>query len=208
MQAIRRFRADQGGTTAVVLSLTLLLLMGMVGAAVDDGRYGLAQIGLQRAVDRTDLALVPHAASIKSDQDFEEHGRVIFTTMFHADATRLKEDIMVSRRGRTVRVAAGGTVKTPIMDVLTDGGNAASRVDGRLNEDARRFDEQTRPACESAKSNAGADAFTLLIGSFDREDADFLTKCAPSDDRLHLTAGSENYPEFSKPSQERFQGPG
>ena len=64
MQMLRRFKADQRGTTAVIFGLASLPLIGMAGAAVDYSRAASYQSKMQLAVDATALAIVREPATL------------------------------------------------------------------------------------------------------------------------------------------------
>ncbi|HEX8167250.1 MAG TPA: pilus assembly protein [Beijerinckiaceae bacterium] len=117
MSIFQRFRADRSGATAAIFGLSIVPVMGLAGAAVDYGRASAAKAQLQQAVDAAALGLVREAETANQHR-LDRHGRQIVGTLLK-DAKGFSADkVTVTRSGKTIRVAASGTVQTAVMGLL------------------------------------------------------------------------------------------
>src|SRR5882672_5873048 len=67
-QGLRKFGTAQGGNVVLTFALTLIPVMGFVGAAVDYSRANSAKAALQAAVDSTALMLSKDAQTLTTAQ--------------------------------------------------------------------------------------------------------------------------------------------
>src|SRR5262249_41228901 len=78
-----RFRSDRRGNVALIFGISLIPILGLVGAAVDYSRANAARVKLQASLDATALMMAQDAANIvatqgtaalatKADQAFSE----------------------------------------------------------------------------------------------------------------------------------------
>lgn len=65
---VARFRADRRGNVAVIFAITLLPILGLIGAAVDYSRANNARTALQTALDTTALMISRDAAKLTAAQ--------------------------------------------------------------------------------------------------------------------------------------------
>ncbi len=63
-----RFRADQRGNIAVIFAISILPILGLIGAAVDYTRANNARSALQSALDTTSLMISKDAPSMTASQ--------------------------------------------------------------------------------------------------------------------------------------------
>ena len=121
MQAMRRFGTDRSGATAILFGLTLLPLMGAVGAAVDYSRAASFHSRAQLAVDGAALAIVREPATL-TDGEIQGKGEAYVTAALgHAlDVPRgvTNTRITASRIGKVVKVDVTGSMRTSIIQVL------------------------------------------------------------------------------------------
>ena len=117
MQAFRRFRTDQAGSTGLLFGLSMIPLLGMVGSAFDYSRAAGMNSQMQRAVDATALAIVREPATA-TDKDIQAQGERFISNTIRSDKTFTMGTVSVTRAGNTVTVAAGGSVKSVVMQVL------------------------------------------------------------------------------------------
>jgi Flp pilus assembly protein TadG len=117
MMTIRRFKTDERGATAMLFGLAIVPLMGFAGAAIDYSRAASARTIMQKAVDGTALALARQATGLK-DRELQARAHVVFRQLFQPDSSVTAEPVKVTRTGKTIRVAANGSVRTAVMTVL------------------------------------------------------------------------------------------
>lgn len=117
MQAIRRFRRDRSGATAVLFGLTLVPAMGLAGVALDYARAASARSAIQNAVDATALALVRDPASTGAGQ-LQAKGEAQFRALVQGHRGLAIDAVTVRRDSKTVRVAAAGRVQASLMRVF------------------------------------------------------------------------------------------
>lgn len=117
---LRRASRDERGSVAIMFTLTAVIVLAVVGGAVDFGRAVLAREKLQSSVDSAALA----AARIwQTEQDIklaEKKAIVHFETMkpdgVDAKLTKLTPDT----EQNTLTIEAQATVKTPFLSIIRD----------------------------------------------------------------------------------------
>lgn len=117
MTIFGRFKTNTSGSVATIFGLTVIPVFGFMGAALDYSRATTARTSMQRAVDATALALVRHADQF-SDSQLTKCGQDIFGAMFKISSNVSAEAITVTRNGKTIRVAAAGSVQTTLLRIL------------------------------------------------------------------------------------------
>lgn len=117
MGPFKAFRKDERGATAVMFGLSIIPLLGLIGAALDYGRATAARTQMQKAVDAAALALVRDAGSL-SDAQLQREGERVFRALFPARPDVSADPLVVRREGKTIRVAATGSVRAAVMPVL------------------------------------------------------------------------------------------
>ena len=121
MRMVRRFGTDRSGATAMLFGLSLLPLMGAVGAAVDYSRAANFHSRAQLAVDGAALAIVREPATLTEAEIQAKGDAYVRAALGHAiDAPRgvTNADIRATRIGKIVKVDVGATMKTSIIQVL------------------------------------------------------------------------------------------
>lgn len=117
MRLIRRFKTDKSGATAMVFGLSLLPLMGFVGAAVDYSRAADIHSRLQKSVDAAALVLVrTPLGTLQRDLDRLAGGA--FAANFKSDPAVSLDPLTVRRQGKVITVAASGRMQTAITTVI------------------------------------------------------------------------------------------
>src|SRR3979409_1289529 len=76
------FRRAERGNVAVIFTLAMIPIMGMVGAAVDYSRANSVKSAMQQAIDATALMLSKDAATLSSSQ-MSQKGTDYFTALFN-----------------------------------------------------------------------------------------------------------------------------
>jgi Flp pilus assembly protein TadG len=117
---VAAFRSDDRGTTAVMFALMTVVVIALVGGAVDFGRAVLAREKLQTSVDSAVLA----AARIwQTEQDMtlaEQKAIIHFNSMkpegVDAKLTKLTPDT----EQNTLTIEAEATVTTPFLSIVRD----------------------------------------------------------------------------------------
>lgn len=117
MGQVRRFKSDTSGATAIVFALSTIPLMGFVGAAIDYSRAASLRSQVQRAVDGTALVLASRAGTL-SEAELRAEGERTYRGYVAATPALTTTQVTVSRQGKTVRVAAAGSVKATASFVL------------------------------------------------------------------------------------------
>ena len=67
-QAFRAFTAARDGNVAIMFAMSLIPLVGLVGAAVDYSRANSAKVAMQAALDSATLMLSKEANGLNQDQ--------------------------------------------------------------------------------------------------------------------------------------------
>ena len=118
MRTLKRFNQDERGATAVIFSLSLLPVMGLMGAAVDYSRATSARSQLQSAVDAAALQLTREAPKL-TDAQLTTRGQDIIKSLVKAHAKQFTTDTIVVTRGeKTLKINAKAHVDTAIMKVM------------------------------------------------------------------------------------------
>jgi Flp pilus assembly protein TadG len=81
-QGIRNFRVAKGGNVVLTFALTLVPVMGLVGAAVDYSRANSARTAMQAAVDSTALMLSKDALGLTNAQ-LAAKAQAVFSALFN-----------------------------------------------------------------------------------------------------------------------------
>ncbi|MPZ40890.1 MAG: VWA domain-containing protein [Rhizobiales bacterium] len=77
------FRRSERGNVMVTFALTLIPMLGLVGAAVDYSRGNSAKVAMQAANDSTALMLSKEAQKLGNGDDLKEKAVKVFTALFH-----------------------------------------------------------------------------------------------------------------------------
>lgn len=113
------FRRAEGGNVAVMFALTLVPVVGLVGAAIDYSRANAIRTNMQAAADSAALAVSKTASSQTSDQiqsDADANFRALITQP-DANITGVTATYTKSTVSNVV-VEATGTMKTRFMGLL------------------------------------------------------------------------------------------
>jgi Flp pilus assembly protein TadG len=116
----RRALRDERGSVAVMFALTTIIVMAVVGGAVDFGRAVVAREKLQSTVDSAALA----AARIwqtEQDIDLAEKKAIIhFNTMKPQDVDAKLTKLVADTGANTLTIDAQATVKTPFLSMVRE----------------------------------------------------------------------------------------
>ena len=134
-----RFSSSESGSVAILFALTALVVMSMVGGAVDYGRAVHARYQIQEAVDSAVLA----AARVwQTEHDIvlaQEKGTIHYTNnkpkMFSSDVASFTPDFI----NNTISMTATGLVPTPFLSLVRSTGytvGAASTARLQVGENA------------------------------------------------------------------------
>ncbi|MBX9709489.1 MAG: pilus assembly protein [Xanthobacteraceae bacterium] len=119
--AFARFRADERGNIAVIFAITLLPMLGLVGAAIDYTRANNARTALQSALDTTALMISKDAASLPANQ-VQARAQQYFNALYtHTEAPVSNFTANYTANtgsGSSVVVTANSTIQTDFIKVL------------------------------------------------------------------------------------------
>ncbi len=118
-----RFRANERGNVAVIFAITLLPILGLIGAAVDYSRANNARTALQTALDTTALMISRDAVSIAPDQiqtRAQQYFNALYTHGTDAPATNFVATYTPASAGKsaTIAVTAKNSISTDFMKVM------------------------------------------------------------------------------------------
>jgi len=115
--AIKRFRDDRRGTTAIILALAFIPVLGIVGAAIDLTRAHIVKTRLQGAIDAAVLAAASSGELTKSQRIAKAES--VFAANFPADelGDAGVPSITIDDEGKIVGTA-NADLGTSIMSVL------------------------------------------------------------------------------------------
>jgi Flp pilus assembly protein TadG len=117
---LRSFGRHERGSVAIMFALTTIVVMALVGGAVDFGRAVLAREKLQTSVDSAALA----AARIwqtEQDIDLAEKKAIIHFNTMKPEAVDAKLTKLVADTGEnTLTIEAQATIKTPFLSMIRD----------------------------------------------------------------------------------------
>ena len=82
-QILLAFAPASAGNVAVIFGITVIPVVGLVGAAVDYSRVNLAKAAIQSALDSTALAVSMKAATLSSSE-LTAAATTTFTALFTA----------------------------------------------------------------------------------------------------------------------------
>ncbi len=114
---VKQFWGDPQGSVSLMFAFAALVLIGVVGAAMDYSRAANVQTNLQRAVDGAALLAAKtydqSSTTLTSDASATEYVRKSFSTEKIADM-----NVKVTFMSESVRVDATAAVPTTLMNVL------------------------------------------------------------------------------------------
>jgi Flp pilus assembly protein TadG len=129
---LRKFRTAQGGNVLITFALSLVPIIGLVGAAVDYSRANSAKAALQSAIDATALMLSKNIAKLTTDQITQETTDYFYALFNRPEVTGITiTPTYTTVGGQQVVISARGTVDTTFMRILgenTVGISASSTV--------------------------------------------------------------------------------
>jgi Flp pilus assembly protein TadG len=113
------FRIDRRGNVAVLFALTLLPLIGLVGAAIDYGRANTIRTEMQAALDSTALMLSKEAATDTQGQ-LQANAAKYFNAMFtQTTVNNVQLNVTYTQSGgNSVTVAGSAGMPTSFMGVI------------------------------------------------------------------------------------------
>jgi hypothetical protein len=111
---------DDRGSVAIVFALTTIVVMAVVGGAVDFGRTVLAREKLQTSVDSAALAAA-RVWQTEQDIDLAEKKAIIHFNSMKPDGVDAKLTKLVADTGaNTLTIEAQASVKTPFLGMILD----------------------------------------------------------------------------------------
>ncbi len=118
-----RFEADKRGNVAVIFAITLLPILGLIGAAVDYSRANNARTALQTALDTTALMISRDAVTIPPSEiqaRAQQYFNALYTHNADAPATNFVATYTPASAGKsaTIAITANNSITTDFMKVL------------------------------------------------------------------------------------------
>ena len=116
---LSKFRHDQTGAVAIIFAFVVILLVGVVGGAVDYGRWVAAKSTQQSAIDAAALAAgrayqVSGGNSSTAINTGNQHYALLKSHLIGPDATSFQ----IIDSGRAVRATSQAAVVTPFLGVV------------------------------------------------------------------------------------------
>ena len=120
--AARRFPRADGGNIAMIFAISILPLLGLVGAAVDYARVDSARSAMQSALDSTALMLAKDlsSATITSSQvttKAQSYFNALYTNKDASSVSVTATYTASSSMGSTIQVSGSASVTTDFMKV-------------------------------------------------------------------------------------------
>lgn len=119
--ALIRFIKDRRGSVVPVAALSLVVIVGLTGAAVDYTRASSARTAMQAALDATALSLSKDAQTLTTQQ-LTQNATTLFTALFHrpeAKNVAITTQFTSPQPGSFwLQVAASASVDTTVANVL------------------------------------------------------------------------------------------
>jgi Flp pilus assembly protein TadG len=163
---LRTFGAAQGGNVVFTFALSLVPLVGFVGAAVDYSRGNSAKVAMQAAVDSTALMLSKEASNLTTSQ-IQQKATAYFSALFNR--TEVSNIVITptytTSAGSQIVVTGTGTVAASFIKVLgiqqlnidvsstVKWGNARLRVALVLDNTGSMADANKMPNLKTAAKN-------------------------------------------------------
>lgn len=126
---LARFRADRRGNVAVIFAISLLPILGLIGAAVDYTRANSARTALQTALDTTSLMISKDAATMTASQ-IQARAQQYFNALYtNTDAPVQSFSATYSANtgsGSSVVVTASSAIQTDFIKLLSPSYNQLS----------------------------------------------------------------------------------
>src|SRR5690348_487092 len=114
MKHLRRFATDRRANILPIFGLSLIPIVGLIGAAVDYSRANAVKTKLQAALDSTALAMSSNAASQTAAQ-LQSAAQSYFNALFqspNAGTVTLAANYTMTSTGPQVTVTGATTVPT------------------------------------------------------------------------------------------------
>ena len=165
-EAIQRFRDAERGNVLITFALTLVPIVGFVGAAVDYSRANSDKAAMQSAIDATALMLSKNIATLTPAQ-MNTQATNYFNALFtRTDVTGIQiTPTYTSAGGSQIVLNAQGTVPTTFLQVLGKGsvninvsstvkwGNKRLRIALALDNTGSMADSGKMTALQTATKN-------------------------------------------------------
>ena len=118
---LARFIRDRRGSVVPIAALSLVVIVGLTGAAVDYTRAGAVRTAMQAAVDATALSLSKSAQTL-TGQQLTQNATSLFTALFHrpeAKNVAVTAQFVTTQPGSFwLQIAATASVNTTLANVL------------------------------------------------------------------------------------------
>jgi Flp pilus assembly protein TadG len=109
LRRIARFLSDRRGNILPMFGLTLIPMLGLIGAAVDYSRANAVKAALQAALDSTALAMAGKASSLSS-ADLKTSAQAYFDALFiKYGTTKVPLDVSYTSSGGSQITVSGST---------------------------------------------------------------------------------------------------
>ncbi|NVO17059.1 MAG: pilus assembly protein TadG [Rhodoplanes sp.] len=166
----RAFRRAEGGNVAVMFALTLIPVVGLVGAAIDYSRANAIRANMQAAADSAALAVSKIASSQTSDQIQAAADANFRALITQQDATITGVSAAYTKSAvSNVVVDATGTMKTRFMGLL-----GFSQMNIKVTSTTAWGNTRLRVAL--ALDNTGSMASSNKIGALQTATKNLLTQ--------------------------------
>jgi len=118
-RAAGAFIGANRGNVAVIFAITLVPVLGLIGAAIDYSRANAARSSMQAALDSTALMLSRDLSQgLIAPSEIDARGRSYFAALYNSGYTKpvaIKTTYMAGGGGSTLQVSGSGAVTTGLM---------------------------------------------------------------------------------------------
>jgi uncharacterized protein YegL len=215
-----RFLKDRRGSIVPVAAFSLVVIVGLTGAAVDYTRAGSVQTAMQAALDATALTLSKDAQTLTGEQLTQNAGS-LFTALFHRPEAK---NVAVTAQFSSpqpgsfwLQVAASASVDTTIANVLGQSqlniNSSAEVVWGIKRLELALVLDNTGSMAQSGKLAALKTAAHNLIDTLQnasKTPGDIKVAIIPFDTSVHIGTGYAAQPwidySVNKIKQSQWQG--
>ena len=112
MSLLRKFLNNSDGSLAIQLSVLILPLLGLIGAAVDYSRVAMVKTSLQATLDNNVRTL--HHTAFRNRAEMEEY--IVSMAEVNLDSNTIASKISISKD--KIRIDLKDQVKTPVLSIV------------------------------------------------------------------------------------------
>lgn len=112
MSLLKKFLKNSEGSLAIQLSVLILPLLGLIGAAVDYSRVAVVETSLQATLDNNIRSM--HHTAFKNRAEMEEY--IVSMAAVNLDSNTIASNISIAKN--KIRIDLSDKVKTPVLSLI------------------------------------------------------------------------------------------